>query len=62
MDFGNFNLDTHVKGITNDASSQSHESVHIKAPSTPQEKLLSMEGAQTVLCVHCFCCRWSNLL
>lgn len=47
MDFGNFNMDTHVKGITNEASSHSHESVHIKVPSTPQEKLFSMEEPQT---------------
>lgn len=46
MDLGNFNTDTHVKGITNETSSHSQESVHIKAPSTPEEKLLSMEEAQ----------------
>lgn len=51
MDFGNFNMDTHVKGITNEASSHSPESVHIKAPSTPQEKLLSMEEAQSCLSI-----------
>lgn len=46
MDFGNFNTDTHVKGITKEASSHSHESVHFKAPSTPEEKSFSMEEAQ----------------
>lgn len=33
IDFGNFNMDTHVKGITNGASSHSYEPFHIKAPS-----------------------------
>lgn len=47
MNSGNFNMDTHAKGITNGASSHSHESVHIRAPSTPQEKLFSMEEAQS---------------
>lgn len=46
MDLGNFNMDTHAKGITNEASSHPPESVHIKAPSTPQEKLFSMEEAE----------------
>lgn len=51
MDFGNFNMDTHVKGITNEALSHSHESVHVKGPSTPQEKLFSMEEAQSCVCI-----------
>lgn len=51
MDFSNFNMDTHVKGITSEASSHSHESVHIKAPSTPQERLVSMEEAQSCVCI-----------
>lgn len=51
MDFGNFNMDTHVKGITNEASSHSLESVHIKTPSTPQEKLFSMEEAQSCMSI-----------
>jgi len=33
IDFGNFNMDTHVKGITNGASSHSYEPFQIKAPS-----------------------------
>lgn len=51
MDFGNFNMNTRVKGITNEASSHSLESGHIKTPSTPQEKLFSMEEAQTCLSI-----------
>lgn len=47
-DLGNFNMDTHAKGITNEASSHPLESVDIKAPSTPQEKLSSMEEAEPV--------------
>lgn len=59
MDFGNFNTGTHVKGITNEASSRSQESLRVKGPSTPEEKL-SMEEAQPCVCVHCFCCRGAN--
>lgn len=51
MDFSNFNMDTHVKGITNEASAHSLESVHIKAPSTPEETLFSMEEAQTCVSI-----------
>lgn len=51
MDSGNFNMDTHVKGITNGASSHSGESVHIKAPSTSQEKLFSMEEAESCVSI-----------
>lgn len=51
MDSGNFNMDTHVKGITNGASSHSGESVHVKAPSTPQEKLFSMEEAESCVSI-----------
>jgi len=59
IDFGNFNMDTHVKGITNRAASHSHEPFHIKAPSTRQERLFSVEEVQSCL-VHCFSCRQSN--
>lgn len=59
IDFGNFNMNTHVKGITNRASSHSHEPFHIKAPSTLQERLFSIEEVWSCV-VHCFYCRWNN--
>lgn len=43
IDFGNFNMRTHAKGITNRASSHPHEPWLIKATSTPQERLFSTE-------------------
>lgn len=59
IDFGNFNMDTHVKGITNRASPHSHEPFLIRAPSTLQERWFSIEEVRSYV-VHCFYFRWNN--
>lgn len=59
IDFGNFNTDTHVKCITNRASSHSYEPFHFKAPSILYEGLFSVEEVWSYV-VYCFQCRWNK--